>query len=84
LLEEVEGRFPEDKEKILSSIERYFHLSDQDRLIFRVGRRSGAFRKLDDLADQETYMRLKSVIDHYDATGGNLEEDIIKTMNNYI
>jgi hypothetical protein len=29
-------------------------------------------------------LRLKSVIDHYAAQGGNLEEDIIKTMNNYI
>jgi radical SAM superfamily enzyme YgiQ (UPF0313 family) len=84
LLEELEGRFPEDKQTILSAIERYFKLSDEDRLIFRVGRRSGSFRKLDDLADGETYLRLKSVVDHYAAQGGNLEEDIIKTMNNYI
>jgi len=84
LLEEVEGRFPEDKQKILSSIERYFDLTSEDRLIFRLGRRMGTFRKLDDLADQESYLRLKSVIDHYAAQGGNLEEDIIKTMNNYI
>ena len=84
LLEELEGRFPEDKQKILSVIERYFELPDEDRLIFRLGRRSGAFGKLDDLADKETYLRLKSVIDQYAAQGGNLEEDIIKTMNNYI
>jgi radical SAM superfamily enzyme YgiQ (UPF0313 family) len=84
LLEELEGKFPEDKQKILSVIERYFELSDEDRLIFRLGRRSGAFGKLDDLANKETYLRLKSVIDHYAAQGGNLEEDIIKTMNNYI
>lgn len=84
LLEELEGRFPEDKQTILSAIERYFELSDEDRLIFRLGRRSGSFRKLDDLADRGAYLRLKSVIDHYAAQGGNLEEDIIKTMNKYI
>jgi radical SAM superfamily enzyme YgiQ (UPF0313 family) len=84
LLEELEGRFPEDKQKILSVIERYFELPDEDRLIFWLGRRTGAFGKLDDLADKETYRRLKSVIDQYAAAGGNLEEDIIKTMNNYI
>jgi radical SAM superfamily enzyme YgiQ (UPF0313 family) len=84
LLEELEGRFPEDKQKILSVIERYFELPDEDRLIFRLGRRTGAFGKLDDLANKETYLRLKSVIDQYAAQGGNLEEDIIKTMNNYI
>jgi radical SAM superfamily enzyme YgiQ (UPF0313 family) len=84
LLEELEGRFPEDKQKILSVIDRYFDLPDEDRLIFRLGRRSGAFRALDDLADKEAYLRLKSVTDHYAVTGGNMEEDIIKTMNNYI
>jgi hypothetical protein len=84
LLEELEGKFPADKPIMLSAIRRYFDLSTEDRLIFRLGRRSGALRKLDDLADKETYSRLKSVVDHYAAEGGNLEEDIIKTMNNYI
>ncbi|HNY50187.1 MAG TPA: radical SAM protein [Smithella sp.] len=84
LLEELEGKFPEDKNRILSRIKKYFELSDMDRQIFRLGRRTGAYRKLDDLGDKETYWRLKSVIDHYSAKGGNLEEDIIKTMNQYI
>ncbi len=84
LLEELEGKFPEDKNKILSRIKKYFELPDIDRQIFRLGRRTGAYRKLDDLEDRETYFRLKSVIDQYSARGGNLEEDIIKTMNQYI
>jgi radical SAM superfamily enzyme YgiQ (UPF0313 family) len=84
LLEELEGKFPADKPIMLSAIRRYFDLSVEDRLIFRLGRRSGALRKLNDLADKETYSRLKSVVDHYAAEGGNLEEDIIKNMNNYI
>ncbi|MGD0279428.1 MAG: radical SAM protein [Smithella sp.] len=84
LLEELEGKFPDDKQTILSVIKRYFGLSSQERLVFRLGRLSGSFRKLDDLADKETYLRFKSVIDHYAAEGGNIEEDIIKTMNNYI
>jgi len=84
LLEELEGKFPADKPIMLSAIRRYFELSTEDRLIFRLGRRSGALRKLDDLADKETYSRLKSVVDHYNAEGGNIEDDIIKTMNNYI
>jgi radical SAM superfamily enzyme YgiQ (UPF0313 family) len=84
LLEELEGEFPEDKPLILSAIRRFFDLSAEDRLIFRLGRRSGVLRKLDDLADDEAYSRLKSVVDRYNTQGGNLEGDIIKTMNNYI
>jgi hypothetical protein len=84
LLEELEGEFPADKPIILSTIRRFFDLSAEDRLIFRLGRRSGALRKLDDLANEEAYSRLKSVIDRYNAEGDNIEEDIVKTMNNYI
>lgn len=84
LLEELEGTFPEDKQKILLLIDRYFSLSDEERQIFRLGRRTGAYRTLEDLADRETYLRLKTVVDHYATHGGNLEEDIIRTMNNYI
>jgi radical SAM superfamily enzyme YgiQ (UPF0313 family) len=84
LLEELEGTFPEDKPKILSLIKRYFDLSDEERLIFRLGRRSGALRTLDDLADKEPFLRLKSVVDNYAVEGGNLEEDMVKIMNNYI
>ncbi len=84
LLEELEGKLPMDKPIMLSEIRRYFELSSEDRLIFRLGRRCGALRKLDDLADDETYSRLKLVVDRYNAEGDNIEEDIIKTMNNYI
>ena len=45
LLEELEGRLPEDKPKLLSIIQKYFELSAQDRLIYRLGRRSGASKK---------------------------------------
>ena len=84
LLEELEGKLPMDKPIMLSEIRKYFELSSEDRLIFRLGRRCGAFRKLDDLADEEKYSRLKSVVDYYNTEGGNIEEDIIKAMNNYI
>ena len=84
LLEELEGTFPEDKPKILSLIKKYFDLSDEERLIFRLGRRSGTLRRLDDLDDKETFLRLKAVLDNYAAEGGNLEEDMVKIMNNYI
>jgi hypothetical protein len=84
LLEELEGTFPEDKQNILSAIDRYLELPAADRQIFRLGRRSGAFRKLDDLSDQHAYLKLKSVVDTYASSGGNLDEDIIRRMNNFI
>ena len=84
LLEELEGLLPEDKKKILLAIDRYFQLSSTDRQIFRLGRRTGVFRKLDDLMNRDDYVQLKSVVDDYAARGGNLDEDVVKIMNNFI
>jgi len=84
LLEEVEGRLPEDKPKLLSVIKRYFALPEQERLIYRLGRRSGVLRKLDDLADAESYLRLKSIVDGFTAEGSDLEEYLSKMMHNFI
>jgi hypothetical protein len=63
LLEEVGGKLSEDKPKMLAVIRRYQGLGDTDRLIYRAGRRGGAYRTLDDLrTDPTTYHKLKSLI----------------------
>jgi len=62
LLEEVEGRLPDDKEKILSVIDAYLSLPAPDRMIFRLGRRQGIYRRLADLRDPVMYGRLKAII----------------------
>jgi hypothetical protein len=63
LLEEVSGTFPKDKTEMLKVIEAYRALSDEDRLIFRTGRRGGAYQSTNDLKrDPETYRKIKSLI----------------------
>jgi radical SAM superfamily enzyme YgiQ (UPF0313 family) len=84
LLEELEGKLPEDKPKLLAVIQRYFSLPASERLIYRLGRRSGVFRKMDDMADAEAYLKLKSVVDYYGADSSGLEGYLLTIMNNYI
>ena len=85
LLEELEGTFPEDKPGLLNIIDRFFALSPEERLIFRVGRRKGIYRKLDDLSDKRTFFGLKGIIDHYATTDpGQLERDLRGIMNSFI
>jgi len=85
LLEELEGRFPQDKAKLLNTIEKFFALSAEERLVFRVGRRKGIYRKLDDLSDKGTFLRLKSIVDQYAAADpGQLERDLAGVMNSFI
>jgi radical SAM superfamily enzyme YgiQ (UPF0313 family) len=85
LLEELEGRLPQDKKKMLDVLDRYFSLSEQQRLVFRLGRRRGTYRRLDDLSEKSAYEGLKSIVDHYEKMGkGSLEKHLSTIMHQYI
>jgi Radical SAM superfamily len=64
LLEDVSGKLPGDKPKMLETVRAYQSLPEPDRLVFRVGRRGGAFRSTGDLAaDPATCRKIRSLID---------------------
>ena len=85
LLEEIEGRLPRDKEKMIEVLDRYFSLSEEQRLIFRLGRRRGIYRRLDDLSDKSAYRELHNTIEHYERMGkGSLEKHLFAVMNHCI
>ncbi|MBN2514668.1 MAG: radical SAM protein [Deltaproteobacteria bacterium] len=85
LLEELEGKLPEDKEKLLGIIDRYFELPEGDRIIYRLGRRKGIYRCLDDLSDMRVYHMLKTIVDEYKKKGvGALDRDLNRIMHRFI
>jgi len=87
LLEEVSGRLPEDKEKMLEVVDRYQKLPDSERLIYRVGRRGGAYRSTDDLkADPATYRKIKNLIMELQTKGGveEVERFITGMVDQYV
>ena len=74
-----------DKNRLLSIIDRYFALPDRERLIYRLGRRRGLYRRLDDLAERYTYGRLNHIIEQYESgSPGQMDDDLAKIMNGYI
>jgi len=87
LLEEVSGKFPEDKEKMIEVIRKYKELPHHERLIFRIGRRGGAYRSTDDLkADPVTYEKLRSLVEDLKSKGGmeEVERFITEMVDQYI
>jgi hypothetical protein len=87
LLEEVAGRLPEDKPKMLAAVEAYQRLPDADRLIYRVGRRGGAFRSVRDLdRDPATYRKIKRLIEEVEQRegAGGVERLITDMVDQYI
>ncbi len=85
LLEELNGKLPEDKDSLLEIIDRYFSLPDDERLVYRVGRRIGAYRGLADLSDEGMYKNVRGIIDQYSTQDRNhLDNNLLKIMNRYI
>jgi hypothetical protein len=85
LLEDVAGRLPGDKAAMLAAIDRFFALSPEERLVFRVGRRRGIYRRIDDLADKGTFLWLKGIVDQYALTDPDrMEHDLCTIMHAFI
>jgi len=87
LMEDIEGRLPEDKEKMLEAIERYQELPDEDRLVYRVGRRGGAYRSpLDLKRDPSTYQKIQRLIQDVEAKEGRdgVEQFIKELADRYV
>jgi hypothetical protein len=81
LLEEVRGTLPRDKEHMLEIINAYQALPNTDRLIYRIGRRAGAYTSTDDLyRDRETYEKIKNLVAELSARGPDEIERFIKDM----
>lgn len=81
LLEEVAGTLPGDKDHMLGVIRKYLSLPDLDRLIYRIGRRVGAYSSTDDLyRNRATYDKIKTAIPELTARGPDEVERFINDM----
>jgi radical SAM superfamily enzyme YgiQ (UPF0313 family) len=85
LLEEVEGKLPEDKEKMLATIDRYLALSPKEKAIFRLGRRAGIYRSMDDLSKSELKFQLEETLKRIEREKpGGIDQVLSDLMESFI
>jgi len=87
LLEEVTGKLPDDKEKMLEVIRKYQDLPESERLIYRLGRRGGAYSSTNDLQrDQVTYRKIKTLLEDIKSREGlpGVEKFISDMVDRYV
>jgi hypothetical protein len=58
LLEEVQGELPQDKEKILTSIDEYLQAPEEERLLYQLGRRGAGLRSFREIREPGNRARL--------------------------
>ncbi len=61
LFEDLSGQLPGDKNKMLEIIYKYLQLPVKEQEIYRLGRRTGHFRTLDDLDDSAAYLPVEQL-----------------------
>jgi radical SAM superfamily enzyme YgiQ (UPF0313 family) len=85
LLEEVEGKLPEEKGKMLALIDRYLALSAEEKANFRLGRRAGFYRTIDDLSNPVLKRQVEEALGRIEKEGsGGVEKVISDLMGSFI
>ncbi len=69
LIETVEGRLPDDKERMLAVLDHYLDLADRDRLMYRLCRRMGRCRDPRDLNHPGVREQLDSALKRLESQG---------------
>ena len=85
LLQELEGKLPDDKEKLLAIIDRFLELSPEDKINFELGRRLGVYSRLDDMEDHERRQGVKQYVGQLiDSSPEVIENVIWELMERFI
>jgi histone acetyltransferase (RNA polymerase elongator complex component) len=84
LLEEVEGDLSQDKAAMIGVIDRYLDMPPEERANFRVGRRVGIYRYLDDMHDARRHSQVESLRKRLQQEGWDEDEFLDDFRRRYL
>jgi len=84
LIPEVEGKLPRDKEKMISALRWFLSLDKEERIIFKVGRRTALMSLMADLYDPFKRTRVENIIETNNITKENVDGIVDEAMNRFI
>jgi biotin synthase-like enzyme len=80
LLQEIEGKLPEDKEKMLATVARFQSLSPEEKQNFKLGRRLGVYERLDELNNLPKHNSVEQAIQKLSHNGNQVDEETIYSL----
>jgi len=84
LFETLNGKMPEDKDKMISIIDRFFDLDPEKRMLYQVGRRMGFFRGPEDMEDSPQLEKVKYACKQYGVTPETIDSVIDELMKRFV
>ena len=84
LLQEIEGKLPQDKEKLLAIIDRFQGLPPEERANFILGRRIGIYQELDDLDNVSKHQMAEQAMYKLKQGDNRVDKTIYALMENFV
>lgn len=84
LLPEAEGRLPDDKEKIVAALRSYLDLPESEKIIYRIGRRTGIMNAIQDLNNSARRNHVQGLIEQYGINNDNVDAVVDDLLKNFI
>lgn len=84
LFEDLEGRLPHDKERLLSIVKGFLQMDPKNQMLYRLGRRLGFFRGLDDMMNQHLMDRVHQIAVDQGISEFNIDRIIDSLMERFI
>jgi hypothetical protein len=84
LFENLEGKFPQDKERMVNIIKTFLDLDPTRRMLYQVGRRMGLFRTLDDVNSATKRHHVENACLKAGINPDNVDDAIDELMKRFI
>jgi len=84
LFEDLEGKFPQDKGKMIGMVLNFLDMPPSDQVIYQVGRRMGLFRGLGDMDDCGPRERVEHICSQNNISPDNVDAVIDEMMKRFI
>jgi histone acetyltransferase (RNA polymerase elongator complex component) len=85
LLEDISGTLPQDKGRMLAGLDAYLFLPEEERLIYRFGRRGGVYRSVRDMRDLVVRKKVEKALEEVRKSHPEgIESFLNELVNQYI
>jgi hypothetical protein len=84
LFENLEGQYPQDKEKMVGIIKEFLAMEPEEKMLYQVGRRMGLFRSLGDMRDDTKRHHVANSCTRAGITPDNVDEAVDELMKRFI
>lgn len=84
LFEEVEGKYPADKDRITGVVREFLEMDPHQRMLYQVGRRLGLFSRLSDLNNSSLVTQTEETCRQHGIDPENVDSVINELMKRFI